>query len=186
MIFLIYILLVLILGFFVVVLPLFLVFALDSLIRGHDLPTSRRATRALAAILQKYKPDAKIFYDLGCARGALSLRLKKILPRVDIYGIDNSAARIFFANLKNKILRRKVNFQKQACLPFLSENRSQSEVPPPCLRLPLIYFPFPIEDFLFFGLLDQKITRQRFSGGSTFESARPLGEVSPLRGRETK
>jgi SAM-dependent methyltransferase len=113
MIFLTYISLLLILGFFVVALFLFLVFVLDSLIRGHDLPTSRRATRALAVTLQKYKPDAKIFYDLGCARGTLSLRLKKILPRVDIYGIDNNAVRIFFAKLKNKILRRKVNFQKQ-------------------------------------------------------------------------
>lgn len=114
MIFLAYILLFLILCFFVIALPLFLVFALDSLIRGHDLPTSRRATRALAdIIIQKYKPDAKVFYDLGCARGTLSLRLKKSLPRLDIFGIDNSVVRIFFAKLKSQILRRKINFKKQ-------------------------------------------------------------------------
>lgn len=113
MIFLAYILLLLILGSFVIALPLFLVFAFDSLIKGHDLPTSRRATIALAEIIKKYKPDAKTFYDLGCAHGALPLRLKKILPRLEICGIDNSTVRIFFAKLKSKILRRKVNFQKQ-------------------------------------------------------------------------
>jgi len=111
MIFLTYILLFFILGFFVIALTLFLILALDSMIRGHDLLTSRRATRALAATLQKYKPDAKIFYDLGCSRGTLSLRLQNILPRVDIYGIDNSAVKIFFAKLKSKVLRHKVHFQ---------------------------------------------------------------------------
>jgi len=113
MIILAYILFFLILILFAIALPLFLILEIESLFRGHDLPTSRRATRALANTIEKYKPDAKNFYDLGCARGALSLRMKKILPRVDIYGIDNSAVRIFFANLKKKILRRRINFQKQ-------------------------------------------------------------------------
>lgn len=113
MIFLAYILPFLILGFFVIISPLFFVFALDSLIRGHDLSTSRRATKALATTIKKYKPDAKTFYDLGCARGTLSLRLKKILPCLDIYGVDNGAVRIFFAKLKSKILRRKPYFKKQ-------------------------------------------------------------------------
>ena len=113
MIFLFYILLFLILGLFVVGLTLFFIFILDSLIRGHDLTTSRRLTKKLAETIRKYKPDAKNFYDLGCGRGALSLRLKKLLPYLDIYGLDNSAARIFFAKLKGKILRRKVHFRKQ-------------------------------------------------------------------------
>lgn len=113
MIFLTYILLFLVLGFFVIAVPLFLVFAIDSLVREHDLPTSRRATRALVDTMQKYKPDAKTFYDLGCARGTLSLRLKKILPRLEIRGVDNSAVRIFFAKMKSKISRREISFQKQ-------------------------------------------------------------------------
>ncbi len=113
MIFLTYVLLCLVLSFLVIVSLLFLAFTLDSLIRGHYLPTSRQATKTLAAILQKHKPGAQIFYDLGCAHGTLSLRLKKTLPCIDIYGIDNSAVRIFFANLKNKILGRRVNFQKK-------------------------------------------------------------------------
>lgn len=113
MTFLAYILLFIISGLFVIALPLVLILAIESLIRGHDLPISRRATRALADTIKKYKPDAKNFYDLGCAHGTLSLRTKKILPNLEICAIDNSAVRIFFANLKSKILRRKVNFQKQ-------------------------------------------------------------------------
>lgn len=113
MIFFTYILLFLIFGFFAIALPLFLVFAIDSFVRGHDLPTSRRATRVLVGVIQRYNPSAKTFYDLGCAHGALSLRLKKILPHLEIYGIDNSAVRIFFAKLKSKILGRKINFQKR-------------------------------------------------------------------------
>jgi len=108
-----YVLLFFILILFAIALPLFLILAIESLVRGHDLPTSRRATRALAKTIEKYKPDAKNFYDLGCAHGTLSLQMKKFLPRLDIYGIDNSAVRIFFAKLKSKILRRKISFQKQ-------------------------------------------------------------------------
>ena len=108
-----YILLFIILGLFIFTLPLLLTLVIESLIRGHDLPTSRRATRALADTIRKYKPSAKNFHDLGCAHGTLSLRMKKILPRLKIYAIGNSAVRIFFAKLKSKILRRGVNFQKQ-------------------------------------------------------------------------
>lgn len=111
MIFLAYILLFLILGFLLIVLLSFFVLAMEFLVRGHDSPTSGRATKALAVAIQKYKPGAKTFYDLGCANGALSLRLKKILPCLEIHAIDNSAIRILFAKLKGKILRRKIDFQ---------------------------------------------------------------------------
>ncbi len=113
MIFLTYTLSFFILSLYAIGATLFVVFALDSLIRRHDLPTSRRATKALASTIRKYNPDAKNFYDLGCARGTLSLRLKKFLPSLNIYGIDNSAVRIFFAALKSKILKRNVDFKKQ-------------------------------------------------------------------------
>ncbi len=92
---------------------LFLIYVLESLIRGHDLPTSRRATRALVKIIKQHKPDAKNFYDLGCAHGGLSLAIKKNLPDLDVYGVDNSAVRIFFATLKSKIFGGRVNFTKQ-------------------------------------------------------------------------
>ena len=92
---------------------LFFIFALDSLIQGHDLSTSRRATRALIDLIKQYKPSAKNFYDLGCGRGALSLRIKKALPSLEVEAIDNNTIRIFFAKLKSKILGRKINFRKQ-------------------------------------------------------------------------
>ena len=99
--------------FLIITALLFLIFILNSSIFGHDLPTSKRATIALAKIIQQYKPNAKILYDLGCAHGNLSLRLKKILPQLNIYGIDNSAIRIFFAKLQAKFLKRNVYFKKQ-------------------------------------------------------------------------
>lgn len=92
---------------------LFLIFMLDSLIRGHDLPTSRRATQALVKVVKQYKPAAQNFYDVGCARGALSLAFKKALPNLDIHALDHSPVRIFFAKLKSKILRRKIDFRRQ-------------------------------------------------------------------------
>lgn len=92
---------------------LFLIFAFDSLLRGHDLSTSRRVTRALVEVIRKHKPNAKKFYDLGCAHGDLSLAIKKILPNLEIYAVDNSSIRIFFAKLKSKILGRSISFIKQ-------------------------------------------------------------------------
>lgn len=92
---------------------LFLIYILDSLIRGHYLPTSRRATRALVKVMKQHKPDAKNFYDLGCAHGTLSLTIKKALPDLQIHGVDNSSIRIFFATLKSKIFGGTVNFRKE-------------------------------------------------------------------------
>lgn len=92
---------------------LFLVFVFDSLLRGHSLPTSRRATRALVAVIKQHKPDAKNFYDVGCAHGSLALAVKKALPGLAVYAIDKSSIRIFFAKLKSKIFGGRVNFKKQ-------------------------------------------------------------------------
>lgn len=92
---------------------LFLIFAFDSILRGHSLPTSRRATRALVKIIKEHKPDAKNFYDLGCGHGDLSLAIKKAIPSLAIYAIDNSVIRIFFARLASKMLGRAINFKKQ-------------------------------------------------------------------------
>lgn len=96
-----------------IAMALLLIFAFDSLTRGHDLPTSRRATEALGTIIRRYKPNAKNFYDLGCAHGDLSLAIKKILPGLAIHAVDTSAIRIFFAKLKSRILGRRINFKQQ-------------------------------------------------------------------------
>lgn len=113
MILLFYVILFLSLAVYAISVILFFIFAFDSLTRGHDLPTSKRAALALIGVIKEHKPDAKNFYDLGCSRGTLSLAIKKALPGIGVYGVDNSAVRIFFAKFKNKILEREVNFQKQ-------------------------------------------------------------------------
>lgn len=98
---------------FCVFVALFIIFVLDSILRGHDLPTSRRAIRCLIEIILEHKPEAINFYDLGCGRGTVVLALKKKLPNLEIYGIDNSTARIFFAKLKASLLGRKIKLKKQ-------------------------------------------------------------------------
>jgi ubiquinone/menaquinone biosynthesis C-methylase UbiE len=92
---------------------LFFVLALDSLLRGHDLATSRRAIKALIKIISQYKLDSYNFYDLGCGRGTLVLAVKRELPHLTVYGIDNSAIRIFFAKIKSKFSGQKINLKKQ-------------------------------------------------------------------------
>jgi len=91
---------------------LFLVFALDSL-RGHDLPTSKRAIKALVNIILTYKPKTDKFYDLGCGRGDVVVAIKKELPFLTVCGIDSNTIRIFFSRIKAGILKRKILFSKQ-------------------------------------------------------------------------
>ncbi|MDP2656317.1 MAG: class I SAM-dependent methyltransferase [bacterium] len=94
------------------------VLVLDAIINGHALPTSGRARGHLVRAIQQYTPNAKTFYDLGCAHGSLSLKIKKIMPALDVHAIDNSALRIFVAMLKTKFLRRGVHFHKQDLFHF--------------------------------------------------------------------
>jgi len=105
-----YVLLIIALVVSVVVFLGFVALSLESMFRGHDLSTSMRATKALVATIKKYKPEAKNFYDIGCGRGTLSLRVKKELPALTIRAVDNSVIRIFFARVKSKIFRRNINF----------------------------------------------------------------------------
>ncbi len=97
----------------VVFLILFLVFLIDSLVKGHDSPTSKKTIKQLIKIISKHKPEAINFYDLGCGRGTVALAIKKELPQLEVRGIDYNAVRIFFAKLKSFFLRRKVDFKKQ-------------------------------------------------------------------------
>ena len=87
-----------------------LVFILEIIIRGHDLPTSRRARRALIKIIQQYHPHARTFYDLGCAHGSLAITIKEALPQLSVYGIDNSPVRIMLARLRAALAHRRVKF----------------------------------------------------------------------------
>ncbi|MGC9049157.1 MAG: class I SAM-dependent methyltransferase [Patescibacteria group bacterium] len=88
---------------------LWLIFLIDSLVRGHDLPTSRRATKALFKIISEYK-TARNFYDLGCGHGALACRIKRKFPTLCVYAIDNNSVRIFFAKIRAFLFRQNVKF----------------------------------------------------------------------------
>lgn len=92
---------------------LFLFVSLDSLLRGHDLPTSKRTMRHLVKIISQYKPEATNFYDLGCGRGTVVLGVKGRLQHLKVHGIDNNSVRVFVAKLKAMLLRREVRFTKQ-------------------------------------------------------------------------
>jgi SAM-dependent methyltransferase len=89
------------------------VFILDSIILSHDLPTSKKAIYKIKDIILKFSPQASNFYDLGCGRGTVVLGIKKLLPNLEVYGIDKNPLRIFIAKLKAIFLRRKINFIKK-------------------------------------------------------------------------
>ncbi|MDI6602949.1 MAG: class I SAM-dependent methyltransferase [Patescibacteria group bacterium] len=85
---------------------------IDSIVRGHDLPTSPRATKALFKIISEHK-TAKNFYDLGCAHGTLALRIKRKFPTLCVYAIDNNSVRIFFAKIRTFLFRQNIKFLRK-------------------------------------------------------------------------
>lgn len=85
---------------------------IDLIVRGHALPTSRRATKALFKIISEYK-TAKNFYDLGCAHGALACRIKRRFPNLCVYAIDNSFVRILFAKMRAFFFRQDIKFLRK-------------------------------------------------------------------------
>ena len=70
MIILVYIVLFLVVTLVSIAMVLFFIFAIDSLARGHDLPTSRRAARALVKVIRQYKQDAR-FRNVICVHEAV-------------------------------------------------------------------------------------------------------------------
>lgn len=89
---------------------LFLVVMIESLMRGHDLPTDGKTSKLICKIISEYSPQASNFYDLGCARGALATRIKKRFPHLLVHGVDNSSIRIACAKLRAFLLREDVRF----------------------------------------------------------------------------
>jgi len=91
---------------------LWFVLMIDSVMRGHDLPTSRRVTKALFKIISEYK-TAKDFYDLGCSRGSLAVCIKRKFPTLRVHAIDNNPIRIFFAKIRAFLFRQNVEFLRK-------------------------------------------------------------------------
>ena len=90
----------------------FFYFLLDVLIRGHDLPTDKKARQALCKIIAEKAPQAKTFYDLGSGRGTVILAVKKKLPHLRVCGVDLSRFRCALANIKAIALHRETFIQK--------------------------------------------------------------------------
>jgi 2-polyprenyl-3-methyl-5-hydroxy-6-metoxy-1,4-benzoquinol methylase len=91
---------------------LLLIFMADSIARGHDLPTSRRAAKSIVKIISEHK-TARNFYDLGCARGALAVRIKRELPNLRVNAIDNDPIRIFFAKIRALLFQCNIHFLRK-------------------------------------------------------------------------
>ena len=86
---------------------------IESLIRGHDLPTDSKTTKLICKIIAEYSPEASNFYDLGCGRGALAIRIKRAFPNLCVYGVDTSSIRIILATLRALLLRADVRFLRK-------------------------------------------------------------------------
>jgi len=104
--------LVLIVFVLLVILLLLFILAVDSVVKGHDLPTSKKATKAVIKIISEHGKSVN-FYDLGCARGSFAMRIKKEFPDFSVYAIDDNAIRIFFARMSAFVLRRDIRFAKK-------------------------------------------------------------------------
>lgn len=91
----------------------YFIFLFNSIVLGHDLSTNKRVIKIICKIIQEQKPDAKNFYDLGCARGTLSLKIKEKFPQLQVFGNDKDRLRIFLANMKAKYLKTDVTFSKK-------------------------------------------------------------------------
>jgi SAM-dependent methyltransferase len=93
---------------------LLLLFAMmiDSLVRGHDIPTSRRATRSIEKIISEHAAG-KNFYDLGCAYGALAVRIKRKFPDLAVCAVDDDPLRIFVGRIRAFIFRCNVTFLRK-------------------------------------------------------------------------
>ncbi len=102
----------LLLFIFIILVSFYLIFMIDIALKGHSAPTSRKTTKSINKIISEQK-NVKTFYDLGCAHGLFSCRIKKANPSLCVYGIDNNSIRIFFAKIIAFIFGVKINFFKK-------------------------------------------------------------------------
>jgi SAM-dependent methyltransferase len=98
-------------GLFIFI-SLLVVLMVDSIARGHDLPTSGKPAKIIIKIISQHK-NTGIFYDLGCAHGALAIRIKRTFPALSVRAIDNDPIRIFFAKIGALIFRANISFLRK-------------------------------------------------------------------------
>lgn len=97
---------------FLLGIAVFFIVSLDAILRGHDLPTSPEAVKAVSELIREHKPDAHMVYDLGSGRGTFSLRLKAVAPALQIVGADKGPVRVVVARLKAHFLKCSVTFRR--------------------------------------------------------------------------
>lgn len=169
-----YILILVILSLILIPLLLFVIFVAEALFRGHSLSTSKKASKTLVDVIQKYSPGARIIYDLGCAHGSLSMMLKNEFPEKRVVGIDNSGIRIFFARLRFLIKKREVQFEH---IDIFKKDLSDADV---------------IYTYLWFDLmppLEEKLQKELKNGAlvitntSHFRHWKPIETIKTWQGR---
>lgn len=79
----------------------------DSLLGDYDFASSKLAIHKVAEIVKQRTGN---FYDLGSARGNFLLKLVKLVPSMDYYGLDNSLFRIWASRLKAFLLNKNITF----------------------------------------------------------------------------
>ena len=82
-----------------------LIFLFDAAFGGLDFASSQMAADAVAKIIRDRYLEKENFYDLGSCRGKFAIKLAKILPGLQIIGIDNSPLRVFSSKLKSIFLK---------------------------------------------------------------------------------
>lgn len=151
---------------------LWLVFVLDSFIKGHDLPTDQREIRTLFKIISEQK-RARNFYDLGCAHGALVLCVKRKFPDLSVHAIDNDRVRVFFAKIRAFFLQQKIQF---VCADIFNIDLSNADI----VYAYLWYDIMP--------LLEKKLQKELKTGTlvitntSSFPTWKPIKEIAPCDG----
>ena len=98
---------------FVVAIILYLVIIFDSIIWAKDLPTSRKAKKALAGIISKHKTTRGKVYDLGSSRGSVVFFVQRKFPELEVCGIEHNRVRYGFARIKSALLFSRAQFLRK-------------------------------------------------------------------------
>jgi len=88
--------------FFILVaisLACFFVYIGDMVFIGHDFATTKKGVNKVAEILKNLGLGSSVFYDFGSARGGMAVGLSKIIPELNITGIDYSKLRTLEAKI---------------------------------------------------------------------------------------